>query len=106
MTVYATALAPPLANDLESRLLLARVSIFVLPAGIVTVRHELDSQKPVFDIDEVVRRWDENADLLKMGAPALLHGLLDVIVDGSSTPSNNSTTRSKRSRTGCSTTGR
>ena len=82
LTVYATALAPPLANDLESRLLLARVSIFVLPTGIVTVRHEIDPQKPVFDIDEVVRRWDENADLLKMGPPALLHGLLDVIVDG------------------------
>jgi magnesium transporter len=82
LTVYATALAPPMANDLESRLLLSRVSIFVLPAGIVTVRHEIDPQKPVFDIDEVVRRWDENADLLKMGPPALLHGLLDVIVDG------------------------
>jgi magnesium transporter len=82
LTVYATALAPPMANDLESRLLAARVSIFVLPAGIVTVRHEIDPQKPVFDMDEVVRRWDENADLLKMGPPALLHGLLDVIVDG------------------------
>ena len=82
LTVYATALAPPMTNDLESRLLLARVSIFVLPAGIVTVRHEIDPQQPVFDIDEVVRRWDENADLLKMGPPALLHGLLDVIVDG------------------------
>jgi magnesium transporter len=82
LTVYATALAPPLANDLESRLLLARLSIFVLPAGIVTVRHEIDPQQPVFDMDEVVRRWDENADLLKMGPPALLHGLLDVIVDG------------------------
>ena len=82
MTVYATALAPPRANDLESRLLLTKVSIFVLPNGIVTVRHELDPQQPTFDIDEVVRRWDENADLLQMGAPALLHGLLDVIVDG------------------------
>lgn len=82
LTVYATALAPPLANDLESRLLLARVSIFVLPNGIVTVRHESDPQRPVFDIDEVVSRWDENSDLLRLGAPALLHGLLDVIVDG------------------------
>ncbi|MCX2934117.1 magnesium transporter CorA family protein [Mycobacterium sp. CVI_P3] len=81
LTVYATALAPPLANDLESRLLLSRVSIFVLHAGVVTVRHEIDPQRPVFDIDEVVRRWDENADLLRMGPPALLHGLLDVIVD-------------------------
>ncbi len=82
MTVYATALAPPRTSDLESRLLLTRVSIFVLRNGIVTVRHELDPQQPVFDIDEVVRRWDENSDLLQMGAPALLHGLLDVIVDG------------------------
>ncbi|WP_328357202.1 magnesium transporter CorA family protein [Mycobacterium sp. NBC_00419] len=82
LTVYATALGPQLANDLESRLLTARVSIFVLHGGIVTVRHEIDPQRPVFDIDEVVRRWDDNADLLRLGGPALLHGLLDVIVDG------------------------
>jgi magnesium transporter len=82
MTVYATALAPQLPNDIESRLLLTRVSIFVVSAGIVTVRHESDPQRPVFDIDEVVNRWDENTDLLRLGAPALLHGLLDVIVDG------------------------
>ena len=30
LTVYATALGPQVANDLESRLLTARVSIFVL----------------------------------------------------------------------------
>ena len=82
LTVYATKLGPPVTNDLESRLLTARVSIFVLPAGVVTVRHEIDPQQPVFDIDEVIRRWDENSDLLRLGSPALLHGLLDVIVDG------------------------
>lgn len=82
LTVYATALGPPTDNDLESRLLTTRVSIFVLHSGIVTVRHEKNPQQPVFDIDEVVRRWDDNADLLRLGAPALLHGLLDVIVDG------------------------
>ncbi|MGY4709100.1 magnesium transporter CorA family protein [Mycolicibacterium sp. CBM1] len=82
LTVYATGLGPPGADDLDSRLLTTRVSIFVLHAGIVTVRHEKDPLRPVFDIDEVVRRWDENADLLRLGAPALLHGLLDVIVDG------------------------
>lgn len=82
LTVYATALGPQLANDLESRLLTARVSIFVLHGGIVTVRHEIDPAQPVFDIDEAVRRWDDNADLLRLGSPALLHGLLDVIVDG------------------------
>lgn len=82
LTVYATALGPQLPNDLESRLLTARVSIFVLHGGIVTVRHENDSAAPVFDVDEAVRRWDDNADLLRLGSPALLHGLLDVIVDG------------------------
>ena len=82
LTVYATKLGPPVTNELESRLLTARVSIFVLHAGIVTVRHEIDPQQPVFDIEEVIRRWDENSDLLRMGSPALLHGLLDVIVDG------------------------
>jgi len=91
LTVYATALGPVAENDLESRLLTARVSIFVIHGGskdghsqdgIVTVRHEIDPQRPVFDIDEVVRRWDDNSDLLRLGSPALLHGLLDVIVDG------------------------
>lgn len=85
LTVYATALGPQVANDLESRLLTARVSIFVLHgaegSGVVTVRHETDAQQPVFDIDEVVRRWDDNSDLLRLGSPALLHGLLDVVVD-------------------------
>jgi magnesium transporter len=82
LTVYATGLGPPVPGAIESRLLTARVSIFVLPAGVVTVRHEVDPVRPIFDIDEVVRRWDDNADLLGMGSPALLHGVLDVIVDG------------------------
>ena len=82
LNVYATALGPQVPGAIESRLLTARVSIFVLPTGVVTVRTEQDPAHPVFDIDEVVRRWDDNADLLRMGSPALLHGLLDVLVDG------------------------
>jgi magnesium transporter len=82
LTVYATALGPQIPGSIESRLLTARVSIFVLRAGVVTVRHETDSQKPVFDVDEVVRRWDDNSDLLRLGSRALLHGILDVVVDG------------------------
>ncbi len=35
-----------------------------------------------FDIDELLRRWDDNVDLMQHGTPALLHGLLDVVVDG------------------------
>jgi len=45
------------------------------------VRHENDPLRPVFDIDEVVRRWDDNSDLLRNGSPELLHELLDVVVN-------------------------
>ena len=55
----------------------SRVSAFSLPRGFVTVR--LDDN---FDIDAVVRRWDDNHDLMKFGTKALIHGLLDEIVDG------------------------
>ncbi len=55
----------------------SRVSAFILHNGFVTVR--LD---PNFDMDQVVQRWDENDDLIKFGPKALIHGLLDVIVDG------------------------
>lgn len=82
LTVYATSLGEIDESLYQSRLLTARVSIFVLAGGIVTVRHETDMQHAVFDIDEVVRRWDDNSDLLRLGSPALLHGVLDVIVDG------------------------
>lgn len=82
LTVYATILGPQEPGSIESSLRTGKVSIFVLPAGVVTVRHENDWQHPVFDVDEVVRRWDDNADLLRMGSRALLHGILDVVVDG------------------------
>lgn len=82
VTVYATALGPQIPGSIESRLLSAKVSIFVLPAGVVTVRHEKDAQHPVFDIEAVIHHWDDNADLMAMGSRALLHGILDVVVDG------------------------
>jgi magnesium transporter len=82
LTVYATELGVQVPGSIESRLLTSRLSIFVLPSGVVTVRHEIESSRTVFDIDEVVRRWDDNADLLRAGSPALLHGILDVVVDG------------------------
>ncbi len=78
LTAYATSLprnASVAADD--CRLKVSRISAFILPRGIVTVRQGTD-----FDISTVVQRWDENADLLKYGVGALVHGLLDVIVDG------------------------
>ncbi len=78
LTVYASALLPsPAADATDGRLATNRISAFVLRRGIVTVR-----QGEEFDMDEVVRRWDDNADLLKYGVGALLHGLLDTVVDG------------------------
>jgi magnesium transporter len=78
---YATHLfltAYAVEHDKQTReLRTARVSAFSLPRGFVTVR--LDKS---FDIEEVVRRWDDNDDLIKYGPRALIHGLLDVIIDG------------------------
>ena len=79
ITAYATRVEhepDPDRGPLHSRLELSRVSAFVLPQGIITVR--LDDQ---FDIDAVVQRWDDNADLIRYGVGALVHGLLDVVVD-------------------------
>ena len=76
ITVYTTC--PPEARaDRDRRLEVSRISAFVLKRGIVTVR-----QEEKFDMSAVVQRWEDNADLLKFGVGALVHGLLDVVVDG------------------------
>ena len=38
-------------------------------------------RSPGFDIDAVVRRWDDSPDLAKCGVGFLLYGLLDYVVD-------------------------
>jgi magnesium transporter len=79
ITVYATALTELKENGRadDRRLDICRVSAFILHRGIVTVR-----QSGSFDMTEVLKRWDDNVDLLKYGVGELVHGLLDVIVDG------------------------
>ena len=83
VSVYATKLEHPGDGPMRptqvvaSRLRLTKISAFVLPHGIVTVR-----DNDGFDMKEVVKRWEDNSDLLHLGGGALLHGLLDVIVDG------------------------
>lgn len=59
------------------RLMLRHVSAFVFPGGLITVRPH-----GRFDMAPVVTTWEENAALLKYGVGALVHGLLDVVVDG------------------------
>jgi len=56
---------------------LDRISAFVLDRAFVTVH-----RGNWFDVDEIVRRWDDNSDLMKYGVRALAWGMLDVLVDG------------------------
>ena len=86
LTVYATRLergAPPeVSVDIapsgrESRLRTTRISAFVLPRGIITVRGADD-----FDMRQVLDRWNDDPELLQLGVGALVHGLLDTVVDG------------------------
>jgi magnesium transporter len=62
-------------DGIAARLRVPKISGFVFPNGLITVRH------PEFDIDDVVQRWDDNAGLLSHGVGALVHGLLDSVVD-------------------------
>src|SRR5262245_6768849 len=52
------------------------VGIFLTRNAVVTVRADAG-----FDIDEVMRRWDGQADLAGNGVGFLLHGILDYAVD-------------------------
>lgn len=70
VTAYSTALD---GTDLKE----CRISAFVLGHALVTV-HGAEWT----GVDEVVKRWDAMGDLVeRAGTEALLHGLLDKIVD-------------------------
>ncbi|HET8987701.1 MAG TPA: magnesium transporter CorA family protein, partial [Humibacillus sp.] len=81
LTVYATELDadvdPGAPGTRESRLHTSRISAFVLPQGVITVR---GSDR--FDMAPVLERWNDDPELLRLGVGALVHGLLDTIVDG------------------------
>jgi magnesium transporter len=74
-TVYGVSIREP-ADDTESMLDIHRISGFVLPRGLITVR-----LSPHFDIDAVSQRFDELGGQ-EYGVGSLVHGLLDVVVDG------------------------
>ncbi|TQM58607.1 magnesium transporter CorA family protein [Humibacillus xanthopallidus] len=81
LTVYATELdadedrGEP--GSRESRLRTSRISAFVLPNGVITVRGS-----DHFDVAPVLERWNDDPELLRLGVGALVHGLLDTVVDG------------------------
>lgn len=55
----------------------SEIDVFFDRQWVLTVRKD-----PVFDIAPVLRRWDDAPELAKHGVAFLLHGLLDVVVDG------------------------
>lgn len=76
-TVYGVVVSDPPPADLnESTIEVHRISGFVLPRGLITVR-----LSQCIDIDEVSRRFDELGGQ-EYGVGSLVHGLLDVVVDG------------------------
>jgi magnesium transporter len=74
-TVYGVTTREP-ADETASMLDIHRISGFVLPRGLITVR-----LSPHFDIDAVSQRFDELGGQ-EYGVGSLVHGLLDVVVDG------------------------
>src|SRR4051812_12790471 len=72
LTAYAVRL------DIDTgELVASEVAAFITSSALITVRNDDD-----FPTDGLVSRWDDNADLTKLGVGALVHGLLDYIVDG------------------------
>ncbi|HEY0486076.1 MAG TPA: magnesium transporter CorA family protein [Mycobacteriales bacterium] len=74
--LFVTAYAVTLDGS-TGQLSKSEIAAFVTPNALVTVRKD-----DGFDIDAVVARWDESADLAKSGVSYLLWGLLDSVVDG------------------------
>lgn len=70
LSAYMVRLPP------EGGLICSAISAFITPRALITVRMD-----DGFDIDELVARWDEHADLAEHGVAFLLYGLLDVLVD-------------------------
>lgn len=63
-------------DDATKDLVSSEISAFVLPNALITVRKD-----HLFNIDDVVSRWDNSPELAKEGVGFLLHGVLDYLVD-------------------------
>jgi magnesium transporter len=53
------------------------IHAFITPRALVTVRRDEG-----FSLDPLLTRWDDEVELTRYGVGALLHGLLDLVVDG------------------------
>ncbi|MEU5880136.1 magnesium transporter CorA family protein [Spirillospora sp. NPDC047279] len=75
LNVYSPECAP------DGELVLHEVSAFITERALVTVRQDAG-----FDIDALIRRWDDSPDierpeLVRYGVAYLLYNLLDMVVD-------------------------
>jgi magnesium transporter len=71
LAAYATRL------DEGDELQAAEVAAFITPRALVTVR-----KSPEVPLEPVLDRWDGSPALAGSGVPFLVHGLVDVLVDG------------------------
>jgi magnesium transporter len=71
LSMYAVQL-----DEASADLGLSELTVFITSTAMVTV-HDA-----TFDIDNVVRRWDDSMELATHGVGFLLYGLIDHVVDG------------------------
>ena len=64
--------------DVETgQLVTGEIHAFITPTALVTVRRD-----DAFPVEAMLAQWDDEVGLTAYGVGALLHGLLDVVVDG------------------------
>jgi magnesium transporter len=64
-------------DDVSGQLEAHEISAFITDRALVTVRADEG-----FDCDALVKAWDSSSDLARHGIAYLVHGMLDVLVDG------------------------
>jgi magnesium transporter len=72
LTAYSVHL-----NVTTGALVTGEIAAFITSTALITVRKDDE-----FPIDGLLDRWDDNADINHYGIGALVHGLLDFVVDG------------------------
>src|SRR5690242_10546298 len=72
LSAYAAELDAP-----SGTLSISELAAFITPTALITVRKD-----DRFDVDALVQRWDDGHELAEHGVAFLLHGLLDLLVDG------------------------
>ena len=64
-------------DETTAELTVSEIAAFITPRAFVTVR-----KSPDLDLQPLVERWDSTRDNAPAGVGYLLHGLLDLLVDG------------------------